>query len=260
MGGKANEHNGIIIEQVDTGTGTGTSAGTVKPTGTSSKSNSSTDTGTTTGTGGSGSSGSGTGTTSGTGTKEKVVSGLVTLTEQQKRDKRNERRRERYAQKKAEQGEQVKPRKVNKSKKQEQAPALSNTQINSLIISLSAVIASRPKCEHWLLSEQEVNSITTPLTAMLKESEVFNKIGEHSNQIALIVACVSVFLPRIIQTVAMIQEEKKNEQRVKQAIEERNKIKNHKPSGKNDGGHATNSTAGNQNNNINEFWFGDAIY
>jgi hypothetical protein len=96
--------------------------------------------------------------------------------------------------------------------------------------------------------------------AMMKESQVFEKIGEHSNQIALTVACVSVFLPRVIQTVALIQEEKKNEQRVKQAIEERNKIKNHKPSGKNDGGNATNSTATNTNNNINEYWFGDAIY
>ena len=260
MGGETNKHSTIIIEQVDGGTGTGTSTGTVKPTGTSSKSNSSTDTGTTTGAGGSGSSGSGTGTGTG-GTKEKIVPGLATLTEQEKRDKRNERRRQRYAQKKAEQGEPVKPRKVNKTKKQEsQTPALSNAQINALIISLSSVIASRPKCEHWLLSEAEVNSITTPLTAMLKESEVFNKIGEHSNQIALIVACVSVFLPRIIQTVAMIQEEKKNEQRVKQAIEERNKIKNHKPSGKNDGGHAKGGASTSSNNNQNEYWFGEAIY
>lgn len=256
MGGETNKHNGIIIEQVDTGAGTTTGA---TATGTSAKGNSSTDTGA--GATGTGTSGSGTGTGTGaTGTKEKVVSGLANVSEQEKRDKRNERRRKRYAEKKAEQGEQVKPRKVNKAKKQEQAQTLSNTQINSLIISLSAVIASRPKCEHWLLTEAEVNSITTPLMAMMKESQVFEKIGEHSNQIALTVACVSVFLPRVIQTIALIQEEKKNEQRVKQAIEERNKIKNHKPSGKNDGGNATDSTVTNTNNNNNEYWFGDAIY
>lgn len=258
MGGKANEHNGIIVKQVDTGAGTTAGAGQQ---GTSTKGNSSTNSGAgTTGTGASGNSGSGA-TTGATTTKE-VVPGLATLSEQEKRDKRNERRRQRYAEKKAEQGETVKPRKVNnKTKKQEsQALALNNTQINSLIISLSAVIASRPKCSHWLLTEQEVNSITTPLCAMMKESEVFEKIGEHSNQIALVIACVSVFLPRIIQTVALIQEDKKNEQRVKQAIEERNKIKNHKPSGKNDGGNVTNSTATDTNNNINEYWFGDAIY
>lgn len=255
MGGEANKHNGIIIEQVDSGAGTTTGAGGNK--GSSTKSKSTADTGTTTGAGGSGNSGStGAGTTPG---KEKIVPGLVNLTEQEKRDKRNARRRERYAKQKAEQGQTVKPRKVN-TKKADATPSLSNEQLNSFIISISAVIASRPKCEHWLLTEAEVNSITKPLSAMLKESEVFEKIGEHSNQIALIIACVSVFMPRIIKTVAQIQEDKKNEQRVKQSIEERNKIKNHKPGGENGGGATSSGAASSKNNSINEYWFGEAIY
>lgn len=260
MGGKANEHNGIIVKQVDGETGATTGATTTTGTGngTSSKGNSATDSGTTAGTGGNRSGGSKSGT--GATIKEKVVPGLPDVkTEEEKRIARNERRRQRYAEKKAEQGETVKPRKVN-TKKKEEAPAISNEQLNSLIISLSAVIATRPKCEHWLLTESEVNSITKPLTAMMKESAVFEKIGEHSNQIALIIACVSVFMPRVIKTVAQIQEEKKNEQRVRKSIEERNKIKNHKPNGQdvreNTGGSATSDS----NNSHNEYWFGEAIY
>ena len=262
MGGETNKHNGIIVKQVDgasDGAGDTKTTGAGRKAGASSKGNSSTDTGTSSGAGGSGSSGSGTG--AGATTKEKVVPGLSTVkTDEEKRLARNERRRQRYAEKKAEQGGTVKPRKVNSVKKKEEKPALSNDQLNSLILSFSAVIASRPKCEHWLLTEAEVNSITTPLSNMLKESAVFEKIGEHSNQIALIVACVTVFMPRVIKSVAMIQEEKKNEQRVKRATEERNKIKNHKSSGQNGGGNAGASAGNGKDSSVNEYWFGEAIY
>ena len=151
--------------------------------------------------------------------KEKDILGLAILTEdekkayenadetERKRLLRNAKRREKYAKEKTEKGEQVKPRKVNK-KKSTKKDEIDRTQINGVIVGLSTVIASRPNCQHWLLTETEVDSITKPLTEMLKESEIFEKVAENSNQIALVTACLTVFAPRVVTTV-MIEKEKK---------------------------------------------------
>lgn len=172
--------------------------------------------------------GAGTGGTGGTGTvgaggtgnktEKEIVPQLVTVDsgvseEERKRLERNARRRERYAKEKAENGQTVKPRKV-KGKKQEQSQ-FSNEQINSLILSISAIVASRPNCEQWLLSESEADSITKPLLAILAESEALEIVTKNSNQIALAVACISVFAPRILVTVQKIKAEKEKEKVVK---------------------------------------------
>ena len=139
--------------------------------------------------------------------KEKVVSRLSSIKKKegetdeqyQKRLERNEKRRQKYQEQKA-QGtlKQAKPKKVNAKKKQSQE--VDTEQLNTFIKTISTLIASRPNCSHWLLSDTEIESITTPLAKMFKESDVFNKLGEHSNQIALITACITVFMPRIITT------------------------------------------------------------
>lgn len=151
----------------------------------------------------------GTGTT--TGEKEKVVSGMVTVnsSEEQKRLERNRKRRERYAKEKEANGGQVKPRKVNGKKKEEQT--FNTEQLDTLILSLFTVIASRPNCEQWLLSENEVKSITKPLSAMLAESEALSVISQNSNQIALVMACITVFAPRIFLTVQKMNNKKEME-------------------------------------------------
>ena len=100
-----------------------------------------------------------------------------------------------------------KPKKVRKNKKQ--APALPVEQVDALIVSLSGIVASRPKCEHWLISEQEAHTISEPLCNILDKYEVFNKVGSHSDAIALMVASVSVFLPRAMISIAMMKEGKK---------------------------------------------------
>ena len=165
-------------------------------------------------------SGTGAGTTAGAGTtEEKELSRLAILTEEEKalyasgddtekkRIMRNAKKRERYRQQKQAGGQTVKPRKVRGKKEPENV--LDVTQLNLIIAGVSAAIASRPNCEHWLLTEAEINSITTPLSKMLAASTMFANMGQYSNQIALVMACITVFAPRLMITAQKQKEVKK---------------------------------------------------
>ena len=159
--------------------------------------------------------GSGSGRSGNTEEKEKL-SGLAILTEEEKTEYQNAdeetrkkiikraKARERYRQQKA----QGKPKKV---KKKEEEPAIDVSQINLIIAGISSAVASRPGCAHWLLTAKEINSITVPLAGMMAESDIFSKMGEYSNQIALVTACVTVFAPRILITAQQTKERKKIE-------------------------------------------------
>lgn len=129
---------------------------------------------------------------------------------EQKRILRNAKRRERYAQQKQASGQEVKPRKVKQNKKSE-TTAFDVTQLNLIIAGVSTAVASRPNCEHWLLTPEEINSITVPLSKMLAESETFANMGQYSNQIALVMACLTVFGPRLFITVQKTKEVKRVE-------------------------------------------------
>ena len=218
MGAELTERNGKVDGNLNEQTAGGT--------GTGNNSNS-----TSTANPGSGGRGTGRGTGTGTGTadgnkaEKEIVPQLVTVEsglseEDKKKEERNAKRRERYAKQKAENGQSVKPRKVNATKKQTAEPPINTEQINALILSLSAIVASRPNCEQWLLTESEVDAITKPLLAIIAESEKVEMIAKNSNQIALAVACISVFAPRIMVTVQKMkaeQEKKKNVRKVEQA-------------------------------------------
>ena len=211
MGNTINKDGGIVIRKVDEpGTEKGTETGT-RGTGRSNTGESTTDSRTTGRTTGTNTGGSGRSTGRSTAKEQKeVIPGLPVLDDEKERKRleRNAKRRERYAKEKAEQGQSVKPRKVNTKKKQDEQK-LSTEQLNTFVKTISLVVASRPNCEHWLLSDSEIESITTPLAKMLAESEIFEKLGEHSNQIALVTACVTVFMPRIIKTTMIMKEKKK---------------------------------------------------
>ena len=235
-----------IIKQVEpinreTGTGTGGTGG-------DTKSKSSTDTGTTTGrTGGTGTGGRTGGKT--TGEKE-VISTMVDV-EEEKRLERNRKRRERYAKQKAE-GTQ-KPKKVNTKKAKE---VIDTNQIETLIKTISVMVSSRPGQEHWLLLDSEVKAIAEPLTNILKDSNAFNSISEHSNAVALVIACITIILPRTIKSVTDISKRKKKEKEVKKNVELRgSKTKNITNDKRNNG----NTAAYDKNNGTNAIWYGDAI-
>lgn len=157
----------------------------------------------------------GTGTAEATGesetsfTKEKPVT-VAILTDEQKREERNRKRRERYAQQKAEQGGTVKPRKVNTTNSKQSTPVINNSQVGTIINTVSGIVASRPNMAHWQLTPQEVDSIATPLTNILAKSEAFKGLEEHGDSVALVTACLTIVVPRIILTVATMEKKPKD--------------------------------------------------
>ena len=213
----------------------------------SAKSTSSTDTGTRTG----GTGGTGTGGTGGTtANKEKVISTMVDV-EEEKRLERNRKRRERYAKQKAE-GTQ-KPKKVNTKKTKE---VIDTTQIETLIKTISVMVSSRPGQEHWMLLDSEVKALSEPLTNILKDSNAFSSISEHSNAVALVIACITIILPRTIKSVTDLSKKKKKEKEVKKNVElrgsQRKNISNVK-------GNDRNISSNDKNNGTNAIWYGEAI-
>lgn len=140
------------------------------------------------------------------------ISGIVEqnlLTDEQKREERNRRRRERYAEQK---GTTPKPRKVRKTKT---ANTIDTTEIDKVLCNISTIVASRPNMAHWQLTEQEVHTITQPLGNILQKYGLFDKVTENSNEIALVVACVSVFAPRIMVSVAVAKQNAKPKENVR---------------------------------------------
>ena len=213
----------------------------------SAKSTSSTDTGTRTG----GTGGTGTGGTGGTtANKEKVISTMVDV-EEEKRLERNRKRRERYAKQKAE-GTQ-KPKKVNTKKTKD---VIDTTQIETLIKTISVMVSSRPGQEHWLLLDSEVKALSEPLTNILKDSNAFSSISEHSNAVALVIACITIILPRTIKSVTDLSKKKKKEKEVKKNVElrgsQRKNISNVK-------GNDRSISSNDKNSGTNAIWYGEAI-
>ena len=239
--------DGSVIEEVKPArTETRTSRGT-GGTGGDTKSKSSTDTGTRTG----GTGGTGTGGTGGTtANKEKVISTMVDV-EEEKRLERNRKRRERYAKQKAE-GAQ-KPKKVNTKKTKE---VIETSQIETLIKTISVMVSSRPGQEHWLLLDSEVKAIAEPLTNILKDSNAFSSISEHSNAVALVIACITIILPRTIKSITDLSKKKKKEKEVKKNVELRGSQRKNISNVKRDD---RSISANGANNGATTIWYGDAI-
>ena len=240
--------DGSVIEEVKpTRTENRTDGGT-GGTGGDTKSKSSTDTGTRTrGTGGTETGGTGGKTTT---EQQKVISPVVDV-EEEKRLERNRKRRERYAKQKAE-GTQ-KPKKVNTKKTKE---VIDTNQIETLIKTVSVMVSSRPGQEHWLLLDSEVKALSEPLTNILKDSSAFSSISEHSNAVALVIACITIILPRTIKSITDISKKKKKEKEVKKNVELRgSQTKNISDVKRND----RRISANDKNNGSNAIWYGDAI-
>ena len=208
---------------------------------------SSTDTGTTTGRTGGGTGGRTGGTTA---NKEKVISTMADV-EEEKRLERNRKRRERYAKQKAE-GTQ-KPKKVNTKKTKE---VIDTNQIETLIKTISVMVSSRQGQEHWLLLDSEVKAIAEPLTNILKDSNAFSSISEHSNAVALVIACITIILPRTIKSITDISKKKKKEKEVKKNVELRGSQRKNNSNVKRDD---RTISANGANSGTNAIWYGDAI-
>ena len=156
--------------------------------------------------------GAGAGAGGSKGTSEEKFSSMVTVekTDEEKRIERNAKRRERYAKQKAENGQPVKPRKVKAGKTN--IESIDTTQIAAIISTVSTLVASRPNMAHWQLTPQEIESLSTPISQIMAKSAALAQLGEHSEAIALVTACFTIFVPRIVISSSMKpkRENKKN--------------------------------------------------
>ena len=109
---------------------------------------------------------------------------------------------------------EVKQGKPKRKAKKKTAPPQTDS-LNTLILTGSTIIASRQGWEHWQLSPEEVQSISTPLMGVLNDCGLLEKVTENSNALALVTACAMVFTPRIIISV------QKSKKKVKK-VERRN--------------------------------------
>lgn len=109
---------------------------------------------------------------------------------------------------------EVKQGKPKRKPKKKTAPPQTDS-LNTLILTGSTIIASRQGWEHWQLSPEEVQSISTPLMGVLNDCGLLEKVTENSNALALVTACAMVFTPRVIISV------QKSKKKVKK-IERRN--------------------------------------
>jgi len=90
----------------------------------------------------------------------------------------------------------IKPKRA--TKKSKKSATVDPTQTVVLICTLSSIIASRPNCEHWLISPVEAEQVATPLLKIIEENEKLKEVGKYGDYIALAVACGVIATPRIM--------------------------------------------------------------
>lgn len=97
-----------------------------------------------------------------------------------------------------------KPRQKKESKPE-------TTQFNLLIATVSGLIASKDGMEHWSLTQKEIESISEPLANIIANNENLKALSEHTDATALVIACFTIFVPRLIITTNKKKEKKKRE-------------------------------------------------
>lgn len=131
-----------------------------------------------------------------------------------------------------------KPKRGRKSKKSLSNDTLTAEQFSALIVSVSAMIASRDGMQHWMITDSEAQQIAKPLSNIIAKSESLKSLGEHADAFALITACIMIFAPRLIIT--MQTKKKKKKQKGVLPIDKPN-------TGNNDGKSNTSNKALNKN-------------
>lgn len=160
--------------------------------------------------------GTGTGTTAGTETgksAEKTGEVAVLTEEQQKAEARRQQkaesaRRAEARRKAIENGEPI-PEWAQKratgtaAKKQAAKKAepqqLDASSIQSLIKTVFDLIATRPNCQHWALSDAEAMELAKPIADILADyAAVSETLTQNSKYIALVMAAFAIAAPRVV--------------------------------------------------------------
>lgn len=123
-------------------------------------------------------------------------------------------------------------RKPRKPKKEE--TSFNSEQISSLILSASAIVASRPEMAVWALRPEEANQLATPIANMIQKSEALQKMGEYSDAVALVTASLVIFAPRAM--VYHDQQKKKKEAQgvIKRVDKRKSETGSNKPDARNE--------------------------
>ena len=123
-------------------------------------------------------------------------------------------------------------RKPRKAKKEE--TSFNSEQISSLILSASAIVASRPDMSIWALRPEEAQQLATPIANMIQKSEALQKIGEYSDAVALVTASLVIFAPRAM--VYHDQQKKKKEAQgvIKRVDKRKSETGSNKPDARNE--------------------------
>lgn len=111
-----------------------------------------------------------------------------------------------------------KPKKKKAAPKtQKKEPAMSADFLADIITGTSEVVACKPETAHWKISKPEAKTIADPLSRVIEKNENLKKAAEHSDSIALVMACLTVVAPRAWVSYNMMKEKK--------ALQKRNKMK-----------------------------------
>lgn len=128
-----------------------------------------------------------------------------------------------------------------KPRKKKEEPANFNAdQISGLILSASAIVASRPDMAIWALREEEAKQLATPIANMIAKSEKLQNMGEYADAISLVTASLVIFAPRAMMF-ADQQKKKKVERGV--IIDKRKETKSITGNGKPASGNTERTTA-----------------
>lgn len=93
--------------------------------------------------------------------------------------------------------EAPKKKQTRKPRKKKEEPQTFNAdQLSALILSVSAIVGSRPGMEVWTLRPEEAQQLATPIANMAAKSEKLQNMGEYADAISLVTASVVIFAPR----------------------------------------------------------------
>lgn len=106
--------------------------------------------------------------------------------------------------------EPQKKKKRTPKKKKEEPQAFNAEQISTLILTASGIVASRPDMGIWQLQQEEAMQLAQPIANMIEKSELLQKMGEHTDAVALMTAAMVIFTPRVIAQAAVTKEKKKH--------------------------------------------------
>lgn len=127
--------------------------------------------------------------------KKEPVGLSVLDVEQSKIDERNAKRRAAYAAKK--------PKKVNKK-----TNVVDDKNIKDVLGTISLLISGRSDMAHWMLTPDEIDKLAVPISNIISKSEFMSTASEHSDAIALVTACFTILMPRVVITCVNLKSKK----------------------------------------------------